>query len=194
MHKIQCECGAVTGHIEGEGTSNRVSCYCADCQAFARYLGRTNDILDAQGGTEIVQLAQHRIVFSSGKQHLAAMQLSENGLLRWFTSCCRSPIGNTVNNQKFSFIGLFSSSMESSLIDQDFGTAIAIVNIDSALGEPKPEQKGIAMMILRVFKIVATSRITGKYRNSVFFTRSGEPITNQIVLTSAERKLLNKID
>ncbi len=192
MHKIQCECGALSGHIEGEGSSNRVSCYCGDCQAFARYLGRANDILDAQGGTEIVQLAQHRVVFSHGKQHLAAMQLSENGLLRWFTTCCNSPIGNTVNNSKFSFIGLFSASLERSRIDQDFGTAIAIVNADSALDEPKPQQRGVATMVLRVFKIVVTSLVTGKYRDSEFFKRSGEPAVSQIVLTAAERKLLNE--
>jgi len=33
MHKIQCECGSLLGHIDGKGITSRVICYCTDCQA-----------------------------------------------------------------------------------------------------------------------------------------------------------------
>ena len=36
-------------------TVNRVVCYCDDCQAFLHYLKRA-DLLDAHGGTDIVQV------------------------------------------------------------------------------------------------------------------------------------------
>ena len=35
---------------------NRMVCYCDDCQAFVHYLGHA-DLLDAHGGTDIVQMA-----------------------------------------------------------------------------------------------------------------------------------------
>ncbi|MBK7396382.1 MAG: hypothetical protein IPJ34_08800 [Myxococcales bacterium] len=55
---IACRCGRVTGEVRGAvpATVNRVVCYCDDCQAFARHLGR-DDLLDESGGSDIVQVA-----------------------------------------------------------------------------------------------------------------------------------------
>lgn len=58
MHRIECQCGALGGYIQGAGTCSRVVCYCSDCRVFEKFLGCHNDVLDAHGGTEIVQLAQ----------------------------------------------------------------------------------------------------------------------------------------
>ena len=82
MHRIQCKCGTIQGHVQGKGTCNRLVCYCADCQVFAKYLGHSDDILDARGGTEIVQIAQPRLALSQGQEQLAAVRLSKNGLLQ----------------------------------------------------------------------------------------------------------------
>lgn len=190
MHRMQCKCGALQGHIQGKGTCSRIVCYCADYRAFAKFLGCSNDVLDAQGGSEIVQLAQPRVVFSQGKEHLAAVRLSERGLLRWYADCCKTPIGNTLSNPKVSFIGIIHSSLDDSMIEKDFGSNIAIVNVDSAIGEPKPVQKGFFGVILRFVWMVLSMRISGKYRGSQLFNQSGDPIVSPTVLTSEERKAL----
>ena len=66
-HSIQCQCGDVKGEIADSGTHSRLICYCKDCRAFARHLSEQPDILDAQGGVEIVQIAQSRLRFTQGQ-------------------------------------------------------------------------------------------------------------------------------
>lgn len=190
MHKIQCKCGALHGRIEGKGVCNRVVCYCGDCRAFARYLGAADEVLDAHGGTEIIQVAQPRVVFLQGKEHLSAMRLSEKGLIRWYAACCHTPIGNTLSNPKISFIGLVHSFLEHSKLDEDFGKDIAIVNVSSASGDPKPKQKGLFGTILRFIWIVLPMRISGQYRGTPFFDAQGKAIVEPTVLTAEERKAL----
>ena len=188
MHKIQCKCGTIRGHIHGTGICNRVVCYCTDCRAFAKYLGRPNEVLDAQGGTEILQVAQPRLTFTQGKEHLAAVRLSDKGIVRWYAACCKTPIGNTLLDPKISFIGLIHSSLDRSKMDLDFGKNVAIVNTSSATGEPKPKQRGLLGVMLRFLWIVLSMRIGGRYKNSQLFNESGSPIVRPTVLTAEELK------
>ena len=186
MHPIQCKCGTVRGQVEGTGVNNRLICYCADCRAFARFLGRAADVLDKQGGTEIVQVALPRLRFSQGLDRIAAVRLSEKGMLRWYASCCKTPIGNTMADPKVSFVGLIHSSLDRAQMSRDFGTTIAIVNTDTALGDTKPTQRGLLGVIARFIWIVFTTRISGRYKSSQLFSDSGSPKVVPIVLTPQE--------
>lgn len=186
MHQIQCKCGTIRGQLEGTGISNRVVCYCTDCQAFAKFLDKSNEVLDVHGGTEIVQVAQPRLTFSQGQAHLAAVRLSEKGMVRWYAACCKTAIGNTMINPKVSFIGLIHSSLDRSKMDKDFGRNVAEVNTNAAIGEPKPKQRGLLGVMLRFIGIVLTARIGGRYRKSQLFNESGAPIVRPTVLTAEE--------
>src|SRR5262245_25612243 len=94
---IRCDCGAVRGVARGVSgeRGNRVVCYCDDCQSFAHVLERSEDTLDAHGGTEIFQMSPAQLEFTAGADRLACLRLTPKGLLRWYASCCRTPIGNT---------------------------------------------------------------------------------------------------
>lgn len=186
MHQFQCNCGAVRGQIEGSGAHNHLVCYCTDCQAFARYLGKASEVLDAQGGTEIVQLAQPRLHFLQGEDRLSAVRLSEKGLVRWYTACCRTPIGNTLSDPKASVIGLVHACLDPAQIDKDFGTNIVAVNTATALGEPKPKQSGLLGVIARSLSIIFANLISGRYRKSPLFNGSGSPRVEPEVLTPEE--------
>ena len=54
MHPIACECGKLTGQIRPSGKERICHCYCRDCQAFAHFLKRPQDILDDHGGTVVL--------------------------------------------------------------------------------------------------------------------------------------------
>ena len=192
MHQFQCKCGALRGHIHRAGINNRIVCYCADCQTFAHFLGGANETLDAQGGTEIVQVAQHRIRFSQGVENLALLRLSEKGLMRWYASCCNTPFGNTLSNPKFAFIGLIHSSLDRSTMDADFGKHVAIANIHSAIGEPKPKQSGVLGVLARFIGILLSARIGGKYKASPLFNQAGDTIVPPKVLTNDDRRKLSE--
>jgi len=186
MHPIQCKCGTVRGQLEGTGVHNRLICYCTDCRAFAGFLGKTAEALDKQGGTEIVQVAQPRLRFLQGEDRLSAVRLSKKGMVRWYASCCNTPIGNTMADPKVSFIGLIHVSLDHAQMNKDFGTRIAILNTDTALGETKPTQRGLMRVIARIVWIVVTTRISGRYKNSQLFNASGSPRVVPSILTPQE--------
>src|ERR1700761_5845308 len=100
-HPLRCSCGKLQGHVSHPGRAGRGVCYCRDCRAFAHFLGRPGDILDAQGGTDVMATLPSYVTFTQGKDKLACMSLSERGMLRWYASCCNTPIGNTMRNIKF---------------------------------------------------------------------------------------------
>lgn len=174
-YSIQCQCGTVCGELDGAGVHNRLICYCTDCRAYANFLGRGADVLDEQGGTEIVQVAQPRVRFLKGEDKISALRLSEKGMIRWYASCCNTPIGNTLSDPKVSFIGLIHVALEHNQMDQHFGKNVAILNADTALGEPKPAQRGLLGVMARFIWVVVTARISGRYKNSPLFDASGVP-------------------
>ena len=186
MHPIQCKCGSVRGQIEGTGTSSRVICYCTDCRAFAHFLGQAEEVLDAQGGTEIVQIAQPRLRILKGVEHLACLRLSPNGMLRWYAACCCTPLGNTMDKRKIGFIGLIHSSLDSARMDSDFGISIARLNTSTALGATKPVQNGLPGVIARFIWLVLVTRFSGRYKNSQLFNSTGAPIVQASILSPEE--------
>ena len=193
-HPVQCKCGTIKGEISGTGTHSRLICYCTDCRAFARFLEKTPDILDQQGGTEIVQIAQPRLRFSQGEDQLAAIRLSDKGLIRWYAVCCDTPMGNTLPNAKLSFIGMIHSCLRPEQMDQDFGDKVAPVNTDTALGEPKPKQRGLPGVIARMVWILLSNRVNGAYKKSALFNEAGQPRITPRVLSAGELAGLKGLD
>jgi hypothetical protein len=178
-HPLRCYCGKLKGRLQLTKDINRCICYCADCQTFARFLNREHDILDEIGGTSILQTLPKHISFVEGTEHLACIRLTENGLLRWYATCCNTPIGNTPPNFKLPFIGLIHNclSTEPASLDATFGPIRMYVNTQAAIGEPKPKSMGGLVGTLRVMGMVWRSRLNGSYKQNPFFvSATGVPI------------------
>lgn len=105
---LRCRCGQLQGVLVDlqPDSCNHVVCYCDDCQAFGRFLG-TDGMMNDRGGTNIVQVYPAKIRITAGAEQLRLVRLSEKGLLRWYTACCRSPVGNMLNSARSPFVGLF---------------------------------------------------------------------------------------
>ncbi|MFP8780093.1 DUF6151 family protein [Hydrogenophaga sp. RWCD_12] len=192
-HPLRCRCGALQGQIALGGPTSRMVCYCKDCQAFARYLGPAERVLDAQGGSDVVQLAPHRIRITQGQEHLAVMRLSSKGMLRWYAACCRTPVGNTMTSRNMPFTGLLVQCLDSAAVEPAFGPVLATANTQSALGEPKPRAFGLPAALLRILRIVAGSRLSGQYKTNPFFTAAGVPVAQPTVLAADERARLDAV-
>jgi hypothetical protein len=104
---LSCHCGKLRGRLTrvAPETGSLVICYCRDCRAYARHLG-AHAALDGHGGTEIYQTTPDNIEIEQGAEHLAALRLSEKGLIRWYASCCRTPVANTLARPGFAFAGM----------------------------------------------------------------------------------------
>jgi hypothetical protein len=192
-HPLQCRCGTVKGYLSHTTAVNRCMCYCRDCQAFAHFLGKADEILDAQGGTDVVQTRPANLTFTHGQNALACMRLTPKGLLRWYTACCNTPIGNTVANYRMPFVGLVHSCLEGAgpSLDQSFGPVRARVNTKSAKGEVPSGSGGMMSAILPFIALVARPLVDGSYKRTPFFSAdTGAPIATPKVLSRGERDRL----
>src|SRR6266853_5035089 len=111
--ELRCRCGEVRGWVADASprTVNRVVCYCDDCQAFAHQLGRA-DLLTAKGGSDIVQVAPASLTFVKGQHRIAGLRLAPKGLFRWHTTCCNTPVGNTLG-PAIPFVGIVAQAFDS---------------------------------------------------------------------------------
>lgn len=110
---LGCRCGRVRGVARDVGPSSglRFVCHCLDCQGFARFLERP-DVLDAAGGTDIFQMPPARVKLTAGEGALRCLRLSDRGVLRWYSDCCRTPIANTADRAGFPLVALIHSFMD----------------------------------------------------------------------------------
>lgn len=188
--ELRCQCGTLQGEVEPRQSLARAVCYCRDCQAFARFLGREADVLDAHGGTEIVATLPASVRFTAGADRLACLSLSPRGILRWYASCCRSPIANTPRDPKTPYVGLVASCVGGRVEARDtaFGPLRIALNVGSAQGEVKPTPVASFLGVLRIVRGLLGARLSGRYRDNPFFDdASGLPVQAPRVLDRAER-------
>ncbi len=192
-YPLRCECGVVEGYVTSPQVAARAVCYCRDCQAFARFLGASERILNSQGGTDIIATVPRHVHFTKGAEQLRCMRLSEKGLLRWYAACCRTPIGNTPPNPKLPYVGLVRSCLRGSSneIDDVFGLARISLNTASANGPVSPTRTATLMGLLKIIRNVLGARLSGASRDNPFFrTGSGEPVSMPETLKPHERSAL----
>lgn len=187
--QLHCQCGAVQGSADLRHSYGRAICYCRDCQAFARFLGAPHRVLDAHNGTEILAMLPAAVRFASGAEHLNCVSLSDRGLLRWYASCCHTPIGNTPRDQRIAYVGLIRACIPD--LDDSAGPVKIALNTESAKGEVAATPVHTSLGVLRIMKNVIAARMSGKYRDNPFFTKdTGTPAKTPQVLSRVERETL----
>jgi len=191
--ELRCRCGEVRGRVEDASprTANRAVCYCDDCQAYAHRLGRA-DLLDAHGGTDIVQVAPGSLAFDRGAERIVGLRLTPKGLYRWYASCCMTPVGNTAR-PSVPFVGIVARAFEDA--DGAFGTPRGAVFGKFAVGGAPPGSTGVDVRLFaHVIRLVVGWRVRGKAWPHPFFDRAtGAPSRPVTVLSREEREALRPL-
>jgi hypothetical protein len=176
-------------------TTLRAVCYCDDCQAYLHYLGRA-DLLDAQGGTDIVQVAPASLKFERGTEHIAGLRLTAKGLYRWYANCCKSPLGNTVG-AAIPFVGIVAKSFDQATTAPDavFGKPVGAILGKFAIGTPPAGSTSFnPRLMARAVRRVLGWRLGGKTWPHPFFDRaSRSPMHPVTTLSRAERDALRPV-
>lgn len=184
---FHCRCGALRGEIEPNRVYARATCYCRDCQAFARAVGR-EDVLDSDGGTDIVAMLPAGVHITAGLDQLACLSLSPKGLLRWYSRCCDTPLANTARNPKLAYVGLLGHGLPGDALDAAVGPSRIALNTKSALGAVSPTPVRAVVGVLRIMRGVLAARLSGRNRSNPFFdNRTSRPVAEPRVLTRQER-------
>jgi len=186
---LRCRCGEVRGIVSNPTprSVNRVICYCDDCQAYAHQLGRT-DLLNDKGGSDVVQVAPAALSFTKGQDRIVGLRLTPKGLYRWHTSCCNTPVGNTLG-PAVPFVGIPVQSFDVPKVDDAFGAPMGAIQGKFAVGEPPAGSTGFNLsLILRAIGKVLGWRLGGKTWPHPFFARDTRAPTYPVTVISRERR------
>jgi hypothetical protein len=189
---LRCRCGEVEGHLDNPAreTVNRLVCYCDDCQAYAHYLGRA-ELLDAHGGSDIVQVAPASVSYTRGTDRIVGLRLKPKGLYRWYASCCKTPLGNTIGTA-IPFVGIVAQAFRTPDV---FGPPVGGILGKYAIGAPPPgTTKPDIRILARAIRKVIGWKLRGQTWPHPFFDRATRapryPIT---VLSHDEREALRPL-
>jgi hypothetical protein len=194
---LRCQCGHVRGIAREVSPSNgfHLVCYCKDCQAFAQVLQRS-DILDAAGGTDILQMPPGQLKLTAGTEALRSLRFSEK-VLRWYADCCRTPIANSAASPRFPLIGLIHSFMDfegsGRSPDKVLGPKLCRIHERSAIGPlpaGAPPAASFGILARRASKVLGwwTRGLGGP--NPLFDVHTGAPLSAPRPVTPEERAAL----
>ena len=198
---IACRCGAVRGTIYGATpeAGNHVKCYCRDCQAFTYFCGCEGEALDPHGGSEIYQVRATACEFHQGQDRLAAVRLTGGPMVRWYTTCCRTPLANTPAPGWLDFAGYQVMTLgPEDRLDEAMGPLLGQAYTKSARGgqEAVGKTSGLGNLFVRVFKNTLATAFTRPAKRSPFRDHeTGAFIHEPHTLSEAERiELYKRVD
>ena len=186
--ELRCRCGKVQGTVDTHRAYARATCYCHDCQMYARHLNQSG-MMDAHGGTDIVAMNPQAVTFTAGEEHIAGVCLHEGGLLRWYAGCCRTPLANTPRDGKVAYVGVVAACLpDKAGLEAAFGSRDRIVlNAGSAMGEVRATPLAMAAGGLRIAGGILMAKLRGEVP-SLFFDASGQPHRTAHPLSPQERE------
>ncbi len=193
---VKCSCGALRGRLRevSSESGNRCICYCDDCQLFAHFLWRAEEILDGNGGTDIFQMSSGRLELDAGRERLVCIRLSASGMFRWYAACCNTAIGNTPGSNRVPFVGLIHSCVDHAAEGRSRDEALGPVRMRGfarfATGDRsklEADDGPPLAMEARVIEILRRALEQGEEKLSPFFyADKDEPSVVPRILTPAE--------
>lgn len=167
-----CRCGAFSAEVDpSEGI--RAVCYCRSCREFAE-MTEAGASLDDQGGSDLFQVAPERIRFlKGGAENLTWTRLTEKGPVRWYTTCCNTPVANTLATSSWPFVTLQTHRFAD---PEALGPVTARVNRGGATGRVPDDSKGTGYLIRNFIARAIRSRLSGGWKRNPFFGPDRQPV------------------
>jgi hypothetical protein len=168
-----CRCGVFAAEADTSG-GLRAVCYCNSCRNFAIRTG-AEGVLDEAGGSDLFQVAPERMRFLRGAENLSWLRLSSRGPVRWFTTCCNTPVASTLETPAIPFVTLQSHRFAN---PSALGPVKVRVFREAATGRV-PDDGGGAIKLYANFGFRALkSKLSGGSKRNPFFGSDGKPIAS----------------
>ncbi|WP_308917362.1 DUF6151 family protein [Jannaschia sp. LMIT008] len=178
MH-FACRCGALAGTLRDMEPSafTHIRCHCRDCRAAYTHLGHADP--DAVG---ILQTSQDRVSIDRGGENLRVFRHSPRGALRWYATCCDTPLFYTPLKARLVHVGVNADVLSD---DDDPGRVQAEGYVPDGKGGTR--HKGAARMVGRMVPRMLSGNLSGSWRDTPFFADDGAPAVPPHVLTREQR-------
>ena len=131
---------------------------------------------------------------NAGTDTIAAMRLMPKGLIRWYASCCGTPIGNTLGTSAMPFIGVIHAFIDapSAALGPIRGRGWAKRAKGGRAAVPKDGLPDV-VMVARVLGKLLKWRLRGDHKRSPLFdAATGRPLVAPRVLADSEREELRR--
>lgn len=185
--KLTCDCGSFQASLKqvnpSQGTHLR--CHCNDCRAFVRVLQP-----DAQlrNGLHLFQTDPDKIEIIKGVEFFECLTLSPKGMLRWYTSCCKTPMFNTPRSARVPMVSVVTETADEPSL---FGPVLSDAFVKTSGGKTKTT--GFPVLIYRFLKRAISSRISGRWKTTPFFIiPENIPFDKPYVITKAQKRAAYK--
>lgn len=151
-------------------------------------------MLDANGGTSVYQTRCARMEITGGKGYLACLHMTEKSTLRWYTSCCRTPMFNTFDSGKIPFITTITHACDPERREAVLGPPKGYLYVDEAPGESlNLKSTPFFTLMRRWFARAFWDWLSGDYRRTALFdSETLKPIAEPGQLTENDRKALGR--
>jgi hypothetical protein len=147
-----------------------------------------------------VQVAPCAVSFDKGTEHIVGLRLSPKGLHRWYASCCKTPLGNTLT-PALPFVGIAPEALrptgaaagtEQQRREQLFGKVRGEMFGQFAIGGAPPGSTRPSLRLMaHSLRLLLGWKLRGKAWPHPFFDRqSGAPSRPVTVLSLEERAAL----
>lgn len=168
-----CRCGSFAAEVD---THNgiRAVCYCSSCREFAKRCDAEHS-LDEAGGSDLYQVAPEAVSFERGADNLTWLRLTQNGPLRWYTTCCNTPVASTLATPAIPFTTLQTHRFSEPNTLPD--VSVRVFRRDATARTPDGG-KGVMALYLNFAGRALRSRISGGWRRNPFFNDAGKPIAS----------------
>jgi len=140
----------------------------------------------APGPVDLFLTTQDTLTITEGAQHLGLFRLSPRGTMRWYATCCKTPLFNTATTPKFPFLGIRVATMAA---PERVGPVVGETHMPKPGG--KTGHKGMTRIMWNLLPRIMAVRLSGRWRQTPLFnTGSGEPVAEALVPGKEERAAL----
>lgn len=174
-----CTCGKLRGEIRDVSPAayTHIVCHCHDCRSAYTHLG----LADPEK-VGILQTTQDRIAITDGGENLRVFRHTPRGALRWFATCCNTPLFFTPLKARLVHVGVNTDRL-------DRPAAVGKVTAQGFVPRPGggTTHKGMVPMVVRMVSRMAARNLSGDWRDTPFFDDTGAPAVSPRVLSREER-------
>ncbi len=189
---ISCKCGKVNGAINLLSPRNftHLKCRCRSCRAFARLSGHGQSHIDPDGFVDLVQTLPATMDIKQGLAELRTVVLTQKGPLRWYASCCDTPLWLTLGKPKPPFVSILAENIDDKEV---LGPVRYYAFCDDLPKNERPQPNGAwggMNLVGRVITRTLRAMITGKLKANPFFDESGRVLAKRSDMTKAQKAAL----
>ncbi len=170
--RCRCERLELTVREVSPDRACHVSCGCQGCRQAAQRM--RPELLGAHGETQRFQVSPACVEITRGREHLACLQQTPRGALRWYAACCDTPIALTLRSARIPFIAFdVMNGVDTEALLRAIGPMRARVNTKTSdrerAREIRADGRALREMLRHFAPLVWRWWRRGDHRRSPFF-------------------------